>query len=189
MKLASHNTFTYFKPKKWWAKLINWTAKCQKKTLQEQYEEYGARLFDLRVWYDKNLNIMFPHGIVDYKVSAEEIHSLLQYLNDKGDCVVRVILEENNSRKKKSYAERNENLFASFCDTLEKTYTGIQFFGGLRKWDWKILYEFKMNYPDIREYNKSGLWPWWGAFWGNKKNMKNHTNEEQWAMFDFLNIR
>ena len=48
MKLASHNSLSYIKPKKWWEKLINFTSKCQSYDIETQYE-YGVRLFDIRI--------------------------------------------------------------------------------------------------------------------------------------------
>ena len=30
MRLASHNTFTYLTPRKWWGRLLAFTARCQR---------------------------------------------------------------------------------------------------------------------------------------------------------------
>lgn len=52
--LGAHNANTYLRPRKWWMRLINFTSKCQKLDIEEQFE-HGVRYFDLRIRYDKNV--------------------------------------------------------------------------------------------------------------------------------------
>ena len=64
--LGAHNANTYLKPRKWWMRLINFTSKCQKLTIKEQFE-YGVRYFDFRIRYDKELGLFLNcHGLVEY---------------------------------------------------------------------------------------------------------------------------
>ena len=42
--IASHNSWTFGTPKKWWQKIINFTSKCQTLNIQEQYnKEHDGR--------------------------------------------------------------------------------------------------------------------------------------------------
>ena len=54
MNIGTHNSLTYLTPKKWWQKLIKFTAKCQEVDYEKQYE-LGARVFDIRLWYDDDI--------------------------------------------------------------------------------------------------------------------------------------
>lgn len=64
--LGAHNANTYLEPRKWWMKLINFTSKCQKLTINEQCE-HGVRYFDFRIRYDKELELFLNcHGLVEY---------------------------------------------------------------------------------------------------------------------------
>ena len=57
--LGSHNTMSYLTPRNWFYKLIAFTAKCQSKSIQEQYEKYDVRLFDLRFRFNKKGSRIF----------------------------------------------------------------------------------------------------------------------------------
>lgn len=73
MKLASHNSLSFTKPRKWWEKLINFTAKCQSHDIQTQYID-GVRLFDIRLrrdWvscYSHDYDAIAAHGLIEYKI-------------------------------------------------------------------------------------------------------------------------
>lgn len=65
--LGAHNANTYLKPRKWWMRLINFTSKCQKLTIEEQLE-HGVRYFDFRIRWDEELKMFINcHGLVEYK--------------------------------------------------------------------------------------------------------------------------
>ena len=74
--LGSHNTMSYLTPRNWFYKLIAFTARCQSKSIQEQYEKYGVRLFDLRFRFNKKGEIYFAHGTVEYKGNKDFILSV-----------------------------------------------------------------------------------------------------------------
>ena len=52
MVLGSHNAWSYLPARKWWMKMLAFTAKCQKYDIQTQYEKYNSRCFDLRLTFD-----------------------------------------------------------------------------------------------------------------------------------------
>lgn len=146
---GSHNSMTYLPVKNWWLYPFNWIAKCQNKSIIDQYKA-GARVFDLRVYLDTKTNIWgFAHGFVNFNttslsiVSIETICALLDKiaLHDKEDIYIRLILEKYKNDKE---CERFKNL----CEVLERIFTNIKFFGGNRKLDWKKLYTFKNDIPD-----------------------------------------
>ena len=64
--LGAHNANTCLEPRKWWMRLINFTSKCQKLSIEEQFE-HGVRYFDFRIRYDKELGLFLNcHGLVEY---------------------------------------------------------------------------------------------------------------------------
>jgi hypothetical protein len=109
--IASHNSWTFGTPKKWWQKIINFTSKCQSLNIQEQYNK-GVRLFDLRLVGNKVF-----HGLVEYNV---DYISDLSWLNNKKDVSIRLLLERDGY----------EESFKYFVNTLMDTYPNIKFFGG-----------------------------------------------------------
>lgn len=75
--LGAHNANTYLKPRKWWMRLINFTSKCQKLSIEEQFE-HGVRYFDFRIRYDKESGLFLNcHGLVEYTDSVNQVVLLL----------------------------------------------------------------------------------------------------------------
>lgn len=181
--IASHNSWTFGTPKKWWQKIINFTSKCQSLNIQEQYNK-GVRLFDLRLAGNKVF-----HGLVEYNV---DYLSDLFWLNGKKDVSVRILLEKDGY----------EESFKSIVDILISTYPDIKFYGGQRKSDWKKL----SNLPDIGIIDKysstttlfpcfkskvfavlDDWWPWLYSY--ITKDLRKGWKEEYkdtWLMLDFI---
>ena len=83
------------------------------------------------------------HGRIAYDNSWMVLREMLKFLDKKGDCYVRVLCEEDSFAKKDPLAVNKEHEFIYDCETYETRYKNIKFFGGNRKYDWKVLYEFK----------------------------------------------
>lgn len=192
MKIASHDSMTYLPVKKWYMYPFKFMARCQSKTLQEQYEKYDVRMFDIRVSFDKHFNPEIRHGLVVYK---GDVYDYLKYLNSKKDTEVRLILEEYKEDKN----NLQELLFKAFCNYVVKRFSDIKFFGGYRKRDWKQIHKFKHNPQFIDKYSSNNdngstgiilddWWPWLYARFMNKKNLKKYKDSEC-LMIDFVQIR
>lgn len=81
--LGAHNANTYLEPRKWWMRLINFTSKCQKLTIYEQFK-HGVRYFDFRIRYDKKFGMFINcHGLVEYYESLWITVYNLTYLAEK----------------------------------------------------------------------------------------------------------
>lgn len=138
---------TFLPPKHWWGYLGLWIARCQKKTIEEQFNA-GARVFDFRIYYDYDnmFGWSFAHGLIDFK-DNKGIYDYLKLLNNlaeekKETVYVRLILEKYES-------DEECDCFVRSCKSLERLeYPNIKLFGGNRKGDWKKLYTFKGNIPD-----------------------------------------
>lgn len=141
--LGSHNTMSYLTPKNWFYKLIAFTARCQSKSIQEQYEKYGVRLFDLRFRFNKKGEISFAHGTVEYKGNKDFILSIFEYLNSVKDTTVIIRYENKEGEFEKEFKE--------WCKYLEKTYTNIRLTGGINKWKGKHVYKFKNSFPSVED--------------------------------------
>lgn len=144
---GSHNSMTFLPPKHWWGYLGLWIARCQNKTIEEQFNA-GARVFDFRIYYDYNeVEWNFAHGLINFK-SDIRFWKYLEILNTlaraKNETVyIRLILEKYES-------DEDCDCFIRYCNkALERgEYSNLKFFGGNRKGDWKKLYTFKGNIPD-----------------------------------------
>ena len=186
MIIGSHNTMTYQKPLKWYYKPFMWMVRCQNKDIYTQYKDYNVRVFDIRVykykntWYTKHGKVI----LVPYN-----IYTLLDDINKFKDCTVQLVLEISKENKDE------ENDFIQLCAEVKNLYPNIQFVGGVRKYDWKCLYDFGNMLSIIGKFSSSpknpkffGLFPKLYALLFNKKFYKEPINEDC-LMLDFVNIK
>lgn len=203
MKLASHDTMTYLKPKAWYLRPFHFTAKCQSKSIEEQYEKYGVRYFDLRVYFDENGIPEFRHGSMAFK---GDVYKVLEYLNNKNEEVwVRILLEANETsfkfkylfNKEKIQHEKNRQimLFQQFMAKAEQDYSNLKFHNGRSKWDWKVIYKCKYPEPSLDQKVSSMTWkifddwcPYIYARLMNRENIEKGTDCDYLAL-DFLHIQ
>ena len=115
MILGSHNSWSYLPVESWWMHLLKFTAKCQSVDIKTQYEKYGIRCFDLRLQFNYGIPVI-AHGIIKYKYTFRQLSSDLNFLNSKGDCTVRVMLE---TRDEKDYITANISKFKYYCRLFE----------------------------------------------------------------------
>ena len=193
--LGSHNSLTYLPCRKWWMYLINWAAKCQSKTLSEQFHD-DVKYFDIRVRFNKDKKPVIAHGLVEYKGELSQYINLLNNLAKHFDekIYVRFVLEFN--KEPKDWFEQSVMLNTLICEFRTK-FPYLIYDYSMRKWDER----------DIRRYNtdtiylthkysscigwKRFLWiPWVYAKLYNKKNMKENeiliNSENAALMLDFI---
>ena len=195
-KLASHNTWSYLKPKRFWMRPFSFMARCQEVDVRQQWLA-GARCFDLRVRFDKKGNPYICHGLMRYK---GDVFKLLEELNDYAQekhevAYVRVMLEDNMFCD----VEYQEAMYYPFCSKVERaaSFTHIKFFGGWTKMGWRdrLIYNFGGGEPSIVEkhssvcgnYFFSALYPKAYAKKNNEQN-KASSVDPHWLMIDFMNI-
>lgn len=206
MTLASHNTMTYLKPRKWWMWFGRFMAKCQSKSIEEQYKA-GARWFDLRIALIKpNKNDLhypyFAHGAMSFK---GDIENTLAFLNSKKDAYCRIVLEKGNAAE--------EEIFKYFVIKWKGQYPNLKITQIAKKGVWGNMMEATAKMPKsmvdcyassngyYAKYDKlpgilhnkvvSGyliddLWPWIYAKLHNKKNIKKYKNEDIFLLIDFV---
>ena len=148
MRLASHNTFTYLQPRRWWMRPFAFMARCQRVSWTAQVFG-GVRLFNLRVRFaDKNGSPVICHGLMEYE---GRVYDLLQAMNNSAynlgePFFVRVVLESKNP------TERDIRLFEGFCAVITNLYPRLRFFGGNDRSDWRCAhphYNFKTPLQDL----------------------------------------
>lgn len=174
-KIGTHNSLSYHLPQ-WWMIPFMWIARCQSSTLEEQYE-LGVRYFDIRPKLVDG-KMVAGHGLATYNVDME---SVWKFLNDKGDCIVRIFCESGDKQQ-----------MIDYVNDIMSRYTNIQYVGGYQRYMGKIV-----NLPDIEEVRY--YWekdpdtkfcipfPWLYAVRHNKEN-KQFVNEDVYSVFDFVNI-
>lgn len=139
-KLGTHNSMTYMKPRTT-QMLAMWPfAKCQSMTYTEQYD-FGVRFFDLRIRFIDG-KPYFAHGEVEF--TEVDAYTVLDYLNQKGDCAVNLVLE-NTSK----IGETQHEAFKALCKEAVEKYKNIHFIGGWTKYpgDHPVIYNF--NTPGV----------------------------------------
>ncbi len=193
--IGTHNSMTYLRPQKWYGWFMIPFARCQRKTIEEQWHD-GARCFDLRIRFTKQGEPYFAHGLYECTHKVKFIDVLVQLdkliLRDNQPAFVRLILEDPDKQN------HNVAYFKAFCQgwkTHQDFHTvnkGIHFFGGNRKGDWAQIVEFDYK-PELQQYVGSMMddarWyekimPFAYAWRRNKKNKQNPQGDI--AIYDFI---
>lgn len=153
MILGTHNTMSYRMPKKWYHYPILWTARCQSVDYKQQHEKYGANHFDFRLFWDKNGEMEFRHGIISY--DASDFDEILKYCEDNG-IICRVLFEERAYAKGDIKRSKEMNLrgkFVEVCRHIEEAYPNIKCYGGQNCGNFsEKLYKFQYNFKDVGYY-------------------------------------
>lgn len=196
--LGSHNSLTYLPCRKWWMYLINWAAKCQSKTLNEQFHN-GAKYFDFRVRF-KDGKPVIAHGLIEYKGNIDYMVANLNYFAEyfRETIYLRFVLEYNK------IPEDFASQIASLVDLVRYyrgKYPNITYTYIMSKWNEQKVATFYSKDTDtptlIHKYSsvlkeKRFLWiPYWYAKLHNKKNRKafKHVLEDEDSkvlMLDFV---
>lgn len=92
MIYGTHNSLTSYKVKNWWYKLINFTSKCQNKTIKEQLDA-GCRYFDIRLRYYKG-KLYAAHGLMIYDITFEDFLREITTYDTEDAIYYRVLYED-----------------------------------------------------------------------------------------------
>ena len=192
MVLGSHNAWSYLSPRKWWMKLIGFTAQCQRKTIDVQYNDYGVRCFDLRLRFDADGKPMIVHGPVEYVYTPQDIQDDLKELNERENVSVRVLLDVRSERQ---YTQQQRDAFWNYCHELEMYYPNIKFWCGRNLYDWTINYNF-LYFPTCIERYASVCKPrliddWWPHLFASRYNhgIIEQGTDKDILLVDFVDIR
>lgn len=162
LRYASHNTFTYHKPKFWLLNLFRPFAVCQTKNLHDQIVQ-GVDTIDLRLLISKTGRVYISHGLYVIKPSLSEIVKEIKNTVEKfvkNKFYIRVLLENT------CYDKYQEKIFIETCNYLKVVflpYKNIRLFGGTTKDLQTKIYTFTDDYktPIYSEVHASvGFGPW-----------------------------
>lgn len=186
--IGTHNSMTYLPPEHWYGWFMTPFARCQRKTIEEQWYD-GARCFDLRIRFTKQGEPYFAHGLYECTHEVKPIDVLVQLdrliLRYNQPAFVRLILEDPDKQN------HNVFYFKQFCQEWSKNKL-IRLFGGNRKGDWAQIVEFDYK-PNLTQYVGSMMedarWyekimPFTYAWRRNKKNKQNPQGDI--AIYDFI---
>lgn len=190
MKLASHNSWSYLKPRKWWMRLFRFMVRCQDEDISTQYEKYGVRCFDLRLKFEGYGVLRVNHNWTDFFISKEELLDDLEWLNSKRDVSVRVLLDV---RTKHSYTETQTENFKNWCNYFEEKFPHIKFWGGRNLYNWNTEYSFSYEPTCAERYSSvcnphliDDWYPRWFARRYNKEIYQEGSSAD-FLMIDFVN--
>ena len=192
---ASHNTFSYYKPKQWYLRPFAFIAKCQSKSLAQQINE-GIKVFDLRLRMDKDGEWIIAHNAFIYVKGYGAIMNILTWLDveaeySKEKIYMRVLHEVRNNRQALYSSSIDFNLL---CDRLTKDFPNLRFFGGQRTMDWRQDYVFpSKNCIEYIERHASVRWPKWLHWYPwlyaklyNKANERMYESNDIVVFTDFV---
>lgn len=144
--IATHDSYTYQKPKNILLNLFSIFWKCQKKDIKEQYE-LGARVFDIRVCKNNKDIWGTAHGIAHFKQSFNTLLDICKYFkeNFKGS-IIRIYLEDDvqdNNNLKEEFLQEADEAYSKYEDIIWEIGTHHP---------WVTYYRNKNFHPEIKEY-------------------------------------
>lgn len=146
MKLGSHNTMTYLRPKVFWQRLLPFIGRCQSVDYKVQHS-LGAVGYDLRLFWDSDGQLEYRHGFLRF--SADNIDEVLSYA-ESNNIIVRVLLEVRSYNKGLiGNIDELRSRFKDYCSEIEEKYPSILFFGGQESGSGEMLYTFKSDTGDL----------------------------------------
>ena len=169
MKIASHNSGTGESSRGFKDKLLIPFARCQSKTLLQQYE-VGCRLFDIRI----NKNGYLAHGLWE---SSKKASTALYELDSIGDRSIYVILTFEGNLK-----DMNTSWFLN----LKRKLNNIQVVSiCCKKPRWKTIYGF--IFMEWKKEFSSATWRKWLPIpWLWSKFKKKMSCNDEFVMMDFI---
>lgn len=178
IKIGTHNSATGEKGKGLLSLLATPFAKCQSKTIKEQYDA-GCRMFDIRVkWVDGYFRC--AHGLW---TSERYAYGILQELNNLGKCIVLLTYEGSLS----SYQEKN---FIESVALMKAAFPNITWREVCVKKGWRCIIPSETaekNTKDFATIDKSITFALCPIPWIWKKLSRKHTfNEDTYSLVDFL---
>lgn len=184
--IATHNSCTGERGKGLLSWLVTPFAKCQSKTLAEQFG-FGCRMFDVRVKYDADRRFVVKHGAWTCALTFDEVLTELQMLCTLFYSPVYLRIMYEGNIEKDGCAE----YFVS--EVLERT-RGFQVVDIYNKKPYKCLWRNKhvsVNYKEcfVGLPVKWGRWEWllpvpW--IWKKLRYDKPDFNEYCYQIVDFL---
>lgn len=208
MKLGSHNTMTYLRPKVFWQRLLPFIGRCQSVDYKVQHS-LGAVGYDLRLFWDDDGKLEYRHGFLRFP--ADNIDEVLSYA-ESNNIIVRVLLEVRSYNKGLiGNIDELRSRFKAYCSEIEEKYPSIIFFGGQESGSGEKLYTFKSDTGDLaieelhssvtslfKSHNKflrmiDDLFPIIYSLIKNEKNIRAYQNnkdkENTYLYVDYIEIQ
>ena len=191
MILGSHCSWSFLRPKKWWMKLLYWHYGCQKYDVQTQYNRFGVRCFDLRIRTNKRHDISIVHGKCEYDITIGELYKDINWLNERGDCYLRLIHEAKTAKQYNADSIKAFELVSAFIHNV---------FPNLKVIDGRNLYNNQkdIELPDMAIDEKhanvgkpkwlTSIYPKAYANYNTKKFIEQGTDKDI-LLVDFVNYK
>ena len=179
--IGTHNSATGEAGKGFLSWLVTPFARCQSKTIEQQYFA-GCRYFDLRIRYDDHYKAVFAHGLWESKKSVRMVLTWLDSVSTIEDPVYCTIMYEGK------LDEKLDGWWLSVCENIRKTYPHLHILNVQVKYKWRMLedYEYKkatqvFKVLDGRSWHTFIPIPW---LWS--KIYKQKMVEDGYSIVDFL---
>lgn len=185
MKKATHNSATGERPYNIWAKLFSCVAKCQKRSIIEQFLN-DTVLFDVRVRYDKYGSLRCCHGLAVYDITLGEICQ--QFKSDAHNMPTIMVTYEGD------LPEEMNGKFASDVNQIVNFYHSVHLgYISVKKPTWHTIVPMPAQPTYICNYTKIVGWKVLLPFprlwqWINRKDIQEmrDTHPDELLMEDFI---
>lgn len=198
MIIGSSNSLTYKHPNSWLHSMLWWRTRHQEVDYELQYKFYGVRLFEFKLYVNKNKRIVVRSGNAIYSIFS--FYEILDFFNKMGDVTLLITFNETLDDKVLDYNNSKEKKFVETCNVIQTIYKDIRLCGGYREFDKKVLYEFdwekKNGMPNImapdnwsRTYRFIQKWCPFLVKRFNKYYIKRYNNFNGFLLLSYVNRR
>ena len=198
MNIGSNNSLTYLTPCCLLLKPLKYWGRCQNREYDIQYNFYGVRLFDFRLFTDKNNHIIIKNGKFEYPMFS--FYEILDFLNKKGDVTVLITLDKPKGHETEAQMKGIERKFIEICQMIESIYEDIKFCGGYKREDNTKIYNFTWEEENglpvmVNPSEWSRLYrfitKWCPTFIGklNRAYIEKYENEHGFLLLNYVNRR
>jgi hypothetical protein len=198
MLIGSNNSLTYLKPFGFFDKLKQRLVKCQEIPYDEQYTFWSVRYFDFRLYVNNHRHIIIKNCSDEYTIFS--FYEALDYFEKKSDVVVNFTLDASLDDYMSSNYAGIENKFLEVCNIVNTIYHNIEFRGGTRKFDGKVIYEFKKRdlpykLTDVnpsswsKAYRFVTRWCPYFIRWFNRMYINRYKDKHVFLVLNYVNRR
>lgn len=181
--IGTHNSATGEPSKGLLSLLVAPFAKCQSKTIRQQYTA-GCRLFDFRIKYNSKNELVFAHGLWTAKTKVKEVLKTLNTWSTLDDPIYCTIMYEGK------LSEDKDDWWLSICEEIREKYPNLHILNVQVKYPWRNLKDYEglkstqaFKVLDGRSWHTYIPIPW---LWDKLLSRPHVFNNEEYRFVDFL---
>jgi hypothetical protein len=150
--IGAHNSFTYLPARNIFIEFFSFLWRCQNKSMEDLYNNYNVRFFDIRICkyrrlFKKNFIWITAHGLSTFNMKFKSLDDLFLYMKMYfPNAQYRLILERCSNKEKEEFYNQLQYWLKHNGEKLKENNYLCSWIG-IKK-PWKTLYVNTEIYPN-----------------------------------------